>query len=435
MKTTSQSALVHAIPGPDDILRRELPNGIIVLARANPHSPSVTVSGYLHAGGIFDQDATLGLADFTASALMRGTRSLDFNQLYDRLEAVGASLGFSGGTHTAGFGGRSLADDLPMLLGLLADTLRQPAFPARQVERLRAELLTSLDFQMQDSRDRAGMAFDELVYPGHPYSRPDEGTPQTIRRIRRGDLVRFHQRHYGPHGMVIALVGGVEPERAADLVTAALGDWRNPRQPETPDLPEWQPPTERRERRVVMADKSQADIMIGTAGPPRSAPDFRAASIGDHILGKFGMMGRLGARLREEAGLAYYAYSSLHSSPGPGAWYAAAGVDPRNVSQAIDLILDEIDRFTREPVSPDELSDVQSNLIGSQPIALESNMGVASLLLHIERHNLGLDYLQHYQQEITSVTPEQVLAAAARYLPVDRLAVVVAGPKEELPDA
>ncbi len=138
-------------------------------------------------------------------------------------------------------------------------------------------------------------------------------------------------------------------------------------------------------------------------------------------------MGRLGERLREQAGLAYYVYSGLGSSVGPGAWLAAAGVAPGDLDQAIGMILEEIARFTTEPVTAEELADVQSYLIGSQPISLESNIGVASLLLHIERHTLGLDYLQRYPGLVQAVTPEMIQTAAARYLQVDRLAVVAAG--------
>src|SRR5512143_1827385 len=97
-----------AFPGPHDITRAELSNGIVVLARANFNSPSVVLSGYMQAGSLSDPRDKLGLADFTASMLMRGTAHRSFQQNYDLLESVGASLGFSGGTHTTSFGGRAL---------------------------------------------------------------------------------------------------------------------------------------------------------------------------------------------------------------------------------------------------------------------------------------------------------------------------------------
>jgi len=429
--TTAPKLSRNAIPGSDDVLRKQLSNGIVVLARANFNSPSVIVQGYLQAGSLFDPVPKSGLADFTASALMRGSKKHSFSHIYEQLESVGASLGFSGATHSASFSGRALVEDLPMLFGLLSETLQSPVFPAGQVEKLRAGLLTSLDLQQQDTKDRAGIAWDQIVYPNHPYGRQDEGTPQTVRAIKRRDLQVFHRNHYGPKGLVVAVVGGIEPEAAVALVEEYLGDWRNKAQPEPPPLPEWQPLAEQKDLRIPMAAKSQSDMIIGTAGPARSAEDYLPAALGNMVLGNFGLMGRLGDSLREKAGLAYYVYSSLGSSLGPAAWTVEAGVDPKDVGRAIDLIFEELHRFVTQPVTGEELSDVQANLIGSLPLSLESNAGVASRLLHLERHQLGLDYLRQYPDMIRAITPEAILAAASRYLTLDRLAVVVAGPPEE----
>src|SRR4030042_2567770 len=124
-------------PGPYDIVRRELPNGITILVRPNKSSLSVVVTGYLSAGAIFEPDDKLGLAGFTALSLMRGTTQRDFQQIYEALESSGASLGIDGGTHTIGFYGHDLAEDLDLLSGTLSQTWRHPIFPSDQVERLR----------------------------------------------------------------------------------------------------------------------------------------------------------------------------------------------------------------------------------------------------------------------------------------------------------
>ena len=275
------------------------------------------------------------------------------------------------------------------------------------------------------------VAWDQAVYPNHPYGRQDEGTPETVRAIKRRDLQAFHRKHYGPKGLVVSVVGGIDPEAAVTLVEEHLGGWRNASQAAPPPLPAWQPLAKQKDLRISMPAKSQSDLIIGTAGPARSAEDYLPAALGNMVLGNFGLMGRLGDSLREKAGLAYYVYSSLGSSLGPGAWTVEAGVDPKDVGRAIDLIFEELRQFVNEPVTAEELSDVQANLIGSLPLSLESNSGVASRLLHLERHQLGLDYLRQYPEMIQAITPEAVLAAASRYLPLDRLAVVIAGPPEE----
>ena len=134
--------------------------------------------------------------------------------------------------------------------------------------------------------------------------------------------------------------------------------------------------------------------------------------------------------IREQSGLAYYAYSSLSAGIGPGSWEVAAGVNPANVEKAIDLSLRELKTFVEKGVTEEELSDSQANFIGRLPLSLESNGGVANALLNIERYNLGLDYYQGYAERIRAVTPDQVLEVARKYFDLTKLAIATAGPKK-----
>lgn len=423
-----EKRLSCSLPGSDDIQRTVLSNGIILLTRSNFNSPSVVLSGYLQAGALFDTDDKLGLADFTASSLMRGTVQLDLQQIYDALESVGASLGFSSSTHTTGFGGRSLVEDLPLLFDLLFAALRKPVFPLEQVELLRAQLLTGLAIRAQDTSDMASLTFDQIVFDKHPYSRPDDGFTETVSAIKRDDLLEFHHRFYGPRGMVIAVIGAVEHEQVVDHLQRVLGDWENPEQPQSLELPVLNPLREMVKRHTTIAGKSQADIVIGAAGPKRTDPEYMAASLGNSILGQFGLMGRLGDVVRKRSGLAYYASSILSAGVGPGAWYASAGVNPANVQKTVGLIIHELTNFVEFGVTAEELQDSQANFIGRLPLSLESNAGVASALLNIEHYDLGLDYYRHYPDLVAAVTPEAVLETARKYIQPERLAVATAGP-------
>ncbi|HEX9090239.1 MAG TPA: pitrilysin family protein, partial [Anaerolineales bacterium] len=345
----------------------------------------------------------------------------------EALEANGASLGLDGGTHSVGFYGHALAEDLDLLTKTLAEALRQPVFPPDQVERLRNQLLTGLAIRAQDTSEVASLAFDELVYAGHPYSRPEDGHPETIQAITRQDLISFHKKHFGPRGMVISVVGGVDPERAVESVVRYLGDWENPAQPEPPSLPAVKPLGEMISRQVNLPGKSEADIIMGVAGPPRKSPDFLAASLGNNILGQFGLGGRIGDSVRERSGLAYHASSSLSGGIGPGPWLFLAGVDPNNLDKTIALIRQEIARFVSEPVSTEELADSQANYIGRLPLSLEANAGVAAALLNLERYELGLDYYLRYPNLVNALTAAEILETAQRYLNPERLAIATAG--------
>jgi zinc protease len=418
----------RSLPGADDIYRVVLPNGITVLARPNFNSPSVSISGYLWAGALTETDDKLGLADFVASSLARGTQKRSFDQIYNELEAVGASMGFNSGTHTTSFGGRALVEDLPLVLNLLSESLRWPTFPKIEVEKLRIQLLTGLSIRAQDTSDMADMIFDQILFKGHPYSRPGDGYPETIKAITRGDLVKFHRSFFGPRGLVIAIVGAVEPKKAVDHVQRVLGGWQVEGQKEAPALPPHSGLVKTVKRHHKIAGKSQSDIVIGTIGPRRSDPEYMAASLGNSVLGQFGMMGRIGDVVREKSGLAYYASSSLSAGLGPGSWDVSAGVNPQNVNKAIDLIIRELKRFVKNGVTAQELADSQANYIGRLPLSLESNGGVAGALLNIERQQLGLDYYRDYAGLVRAVKREHVLETVRKYIDPDRLAIVTAGP-------
>ena len=417
-----------SLPGPKDIYKAVLSNGITVLARSNFNSPSVSLGGYLPAGSIFESDEKLGLADFVSSSLMRGTKTRSFDAIYNELESVGASMGFDSGVHNTSFGGRSLVEDLPLVLKLLSESLQAPAFPKDEIERLRAQFLTGLAMRAQDTSEMADMAFDQMLFDGHPYSRPSDGYPETIQSITRKDMQEFHRLYFGPRGMVIVIVGAIHPKKAAEEVEKLLGGWQVPGQAAAALLPPHKPVKRPMKRHHTIAGKSQTDLIMGSVGPSRRDPEFLSASLGNSVLGQFGMMGRIGDVVREKSGLAYYAYSALDSGMGPGRWDVAAGVNPSNVKKAINLIEKELRRFVKSGVTKEELADSQKTYIGRLPLSLESNNGIVSALLNIHRFDLGMDYYHRYEGMVRSVNRDDVLETARKYIDPDRLVISTAGP-------
>ncbi len=418
----------NSLPSPEDIYQAVLPNGITVLARANFNSPAINISGYLPAGAIFETDDKLGLAAFAASMLMRGTQRYTFDSMFNELETAGASLGFDAGVHNSSFWGQSLVEDLPLLLKLISEALFHPTFPKNELERLRTQLLTILSLRKQDTSSMAGMLFDKYLYPDHPYGKPLDGYEETIQSITRKDLSDFHRLHYGPRGMVIGIVGAIQPKKAVEAVEKVLGGWSVPGQKEPPVLPPHKPVRRMIRKHHRIGEKSQSDLLVGTLGPYRTSPDFMAASLGNSVLGQFGMMGRIGHVVREKSGLAYYAYSSLSAGTGPGSWVVSAGVNPKNLDKALDLIDVELRRFVKHGVTKQELADNQANYIGRLPLSFESNGGMVGAILNIHRYQLGMDYYQRYEGLVRSVTRDDVVEAARRYINPDRLVIATSGP-------
>jgi zinc protease len=431
MKDTTESRPavkpVSPLPGPDDVLRTTLPNGITVLARENWSAPSVVIEGYVLAGNLDEPEGKPGVASFTASMLSRGTRHRTFSEINEAIESIGASIGFSPDRHITNFSTKSLAEDLDLVLAVLADELRSPAFPAEYVDRVRGLRLTALAERENDTRQMAGRTFRELMFGAHPLGRDMLGTRESLAAINRDGLARFYEQFYGPAEMVVAVVGALKVDEAVKRIADAFGDWDHVR----PARNLLDPVLHRdgvRARHVSMPDKTQSDVILGWPAMRRASPDFDAARVANTVLGVFGMMGRLGANVREKQGMAYYAYSRLSADREPGTWTSIAGVDPANVKRAVKAMLVEVQRMRDELVPEDELEDTKRYLTGSLPLQLETNDGVASILADIEWHQLGLDYIERYADIINGVTPEQIRAAAQKYLDPQAYVMATAGP-------
>lgn len=423
----TQNNTAH-FPNEQTIHRFQLANGITILSYSNMASKSLTIFGMFESGSAWDKPGKAGTANFTASMLMRGSETYSFQEINTRLESVGARLSFSAGTMNTWFQGRSLVKDFPMLLSLAYDCLTKPTFPEEYVARLRNQLLTSLLIRDQDTQARASLEFNKILYKDHPYGTPVDGYTDTISKITREDLIQHH-RTYQPSNTIITVSGALSQQEIESVVREQFEQWTSEVKKEEAYFPEFTPLSAETRVHIPIEGKSQSDIQMGAFGPSRISPDYYAAYLGNHVLGQFGLYGRIGRSVRNKAGLAYYALSSLNALPEIGSWEFNAGVNPANVEKAITLIKEEISRYLDEPLQEEELENSKSHLIGRLPMSLESNTGIANALLSIERFNLGLNYLQNYESCISNINPEQILEASRRYLDPEKLVIISAGAK------
>jgi zinc protease len=405
-----------------------LDNGVVVLVYERFASPSVVVEGVVRVGALLEEVEHSGLANMTAAGLLRGTAVHDFDAIYESLEGVGASLSFSSGYHTTGFSGHCLREDLDLLLDIAAGALREPTFPEKEMELVRGEILTGLHMRADDTQQMANLTFNELIYSGHPYGRSSNGTISTVQALNAESCRQFHRHYYGPQEMIITIVGAIKAPEALAKVTAVLGDWQNLQKPPLPLVPDMPRPREMMRALVPMPDKQQADLRLGLPGPYRAAPDYLDVSLMNTILGVFGMMGRIGRKVRGEQGLAYYAYSQLQGGLGPAPWCAVAGVAPESIEAATQSILDEIARIQQELVPAEEVADSIAYRTGSLPVGLETNSGLAGVIEDLELYQLGLDYLETFTPTMHAITPERIQAAAQKYLSTTEIGIAVAGP-------
>jgi zinc protease len=423
------TATALQFPSSANIRREVLDNGVVVLVYEKPSVESVVVVGSLTAGAIVNPPEQAGLAAFTAEALSYGTTNRDFNTFHTELELMAADLDADGGRFKTAFNGKALAEDLPNLLTLLSDMLRNPAFASDEIERLRGQLVTGIKYSLQDTRYLARRGFYEALYPvEHPYHYATQGTLETFEGLSVDDLRAYHAQYYGPKGMQLVIVGNVQADDAVNAVRDALGDWQNPGQPGMAAIPA--PPVITAGNRVhtPVAGKTQSDLVLGFMGPSRYSDDYQAAVLANSILGQFGMMGRIGDIVREEKGLAYYSYSTLDAGHGQGPWMGVAGIAPDKVDEATDAMVNEFRRMAEEPVGDEDLENVQMYYTGSLPLQLESSRGIANTILRMESYKLGLDFLLSYQDMIMGITKDDIQRVAQHYIQPENVVVSVAGP-------
>ena len=413
---------------PETVTRHQLGNGAVILAKENPASASVSIAGSLKAGSLYESDTTAGLASLTASMLRRGTRKHTFQEINVALDEVGASLSFSAEADGVAFGGRALAGDFELLVGLLGEILMGPAFPEAELGKLRGQILTHLGVLETDTTYRADCAFMASLYPqGHPYARPIMGTRDTVQALTAKALAEFHNAYYHPQTLIVAVAGAVKQDRVLDRFAAVLGQWQVKGAPELQIIPPAETPPEIITRRVELPAKAQVDLIWGIIGTSRTSSDYYAAMMANLILGRLGLMGRLGENVRDQQGLAYYVGSTLDVGLGPQPWSIMAGVHPSNVERTVASILGEVQRLRDDPIRDEELEEGQSYLTGVLPLHLETNEGIAHILLDIEDYGLGLDYLLRYPGIVSGISKEEVQRVALKYLTPDRYVLAMAG--------
>jgi zinc protease len=423
----SRNGHATSVPHSGNIARFELANGILIYAYENFASPATVINGYLIAGALDEPRDRLGLAGFAADCLTRGTLHHSYEHIFETTESMGANLGVSGGMFTTGFFIKSLSEDLSAMLDLLGEVIRFPTFPEAEVEKERAEWLTSLQERTNSTRAMCGLAFAELCYPEtHPYHFSTDGYPDTARTITLDDVREFHGRFYAPAGMVFTVTGAVTAERARDLIAARFGDWSAER-PEREPLPDAPKIAGTPRRHVSMPGKSQSNLALGFPGPSQFDPDWLPGAMMNSILGQFGMYGRLGESVRKEEGLVYYIGSRFEGGLGPGSWNLYAGTNPSTVDRVVEISLGEMRRIRERKVKHTELDDNQAYFIGVMPLQMETNEGIAGQILNMVRYKRGLDWLLTYPDRVRAITTADVQRLAQRWLDPENYVLATAG--------
>ncbi|MEE8109515.1 MAG: pitrilysin family protein [bacterium] len=409
--------------------RNVLPNGIVLLHSEQRSLPLVTVRIIFRAGSATEPADRAGLASLTARLLKEGTQERTATELAEAIDTLGGRIGIGASADTASGGITVLRSDLEEGMRLLAEMILRPVFPEKELRRKVKETIGRIERSKQNPASQARVAFRKALYGSHPYGRRVSGEVKTLRSITREDVVRFHRDHYRPGGAIVAAVGDVSLREIRELLDRIFAGWSG----SPPRMPRLRDPSFPGKREVIKIQRrvAQARVLFGHPGVRRDNPDYYAVRVMNYILGGGGFESRILSAIREEKGLAYSAWSYFSVGLYGGSFQAGLGTKNDTANRALDALFEQIRQIREKLVTEKELADAKAFLTGSFPLRLSGNRNIASLLTTIEMYGLGLDYVEKFPRLIGSVTREDALRVAKKYLHPDNGVLLVLADNEK----
>ncbi len=396
------------------IEKTSLGNGLRVLIKRNPSQPVVAIRAVFLAGLRAEPQEQRGVSLFTARMMPRGAAGQSAQEIAELFDSMGGQFGASSGNNSLYVSAQCLSEDLPETIRVMSDCIRRPDFPTEEVERLRNLLVAARRRQKDDWHTELIEAFKQRFYEAHPYRYSTLGTIEELQAIQRSDLAAFHARYCVPNNMVLAVFGDVEPETVKALVEQQFGDWARAPGFIPPDPPA--PSLQQQSESVEIA--TQHDLGAVFLGYPGfTFEDTRARYVADVLdAASSGIRlprGRLHEALRGgERGLVYEVHAYNFVGFERGYFGAYAGCRPDQVKHVGDIMLQELQRLRTTPITPDELHAAQRTCITADVLDRQTSGSQAMESALNELYGLGYDYAHRYQEQILSVTADEVQALA-----------------------
>lgn len=413
------------------IERVVLANGMVVYLMENHMLPLVKAYAVIRTGELYEPAEKAGLASLTG-AVMRtgGTDAMTPDEVNETLEFVAAEIGVSIERERGIATLDVLKKDLDTGLRLFADILRRPRFDESKIALRKAELAEEFRRENDDPEETLFREFRELLYGDHAYARRVIGYPETVARITRDDLARFHRRFFHPNNIIMGVSGDFERDEMLAKLNAVFGDW--PRAeldiPEPPAIPA----DFTRSLNFVEKEIVQSNIVIGHLGIDRLDPDYYAAYVLNYILGGSGFNSRLTENVRTKAGLAYSVGSYVFAPRYRGFFFAYCFTKTESTEQAILMILDELERVRREQVTDEEFSRARNAIENQFVFRFQTAERIVRQKVEIEYIGLPMDYLERYLDIIRAITKEDLVRVAKRLIHPERATILVIGTPEAI---
>lgn len=394
--------------------------------------PVITVKmAFRDAGGTSDEKGKYGRALLLASLLNEGAGELDALAFNQALENRAIQMSFNADDDLLTVNMQTLSEHADKAFELLALALTKPRLDEDAIARMKAQMHSSLRQMEEQPRYAASKALAEAVYASHPYANPTEGTHEDIEAITKADLQDQLKRYVTSGNLLMSVVGDVDEAGLQALAKKHLSPLPTEFSPrhEVPKLK----PMAMGQTEVQRRSIPQTVLLFAGPGIERSSKDFYIAYVLNHLLGGGTLTSKLGDAIREQRGLAYYAYSQLQIMDHGALLVGGFGTRNEQAAEALQVMMDTLRSARNGEITQDEVDEAKSYIIGAFPLALSSNEGIASMLLVMQRFGLGKDYLAERNDLIDAVTREDIIRVAKTLIQPQQLTVVGVGdPAENL---
>jgi zinc protease len=414
-------------------VERTLANGLRVIVIENHATPLVGAQLMVRNGGEVDPPQLSGVADMTAELLTKGTKTRTAPQIAQEIEALGGVLSSGAGWDASRASVNVIASKTEQAVAILADVVRNPVFKEEEIERLRQQYLDNLSVGMNSPGQLASWVGSRVVFGDSPYGHPVSGTPESIPRIKREDVVAIHSTIYRPDNAVLVIGGDIRSADAFALAEKLFGDWAKPASggPAGSTASKAAAGAAGKQRVVVidMPGAGQAAVVFARRGIARTDPDFYTGIVANSVLS--GYSGRLNQEIRIKRGLSYGARSSLDTRRDVGPFVASAQTKNQSGAEVASLLVGELSRLSSEAVSEAELTPRKAVVIGGFGRSLETTEGLVAQVASLALYGLGLDEINRYIASVQAVTPAQIQKFAGSRLGATDAHIVIVGDAKE----
>lgn len=391
------------------------------------HMPIIAVRLWLRGGA--RQESIPGQALITGRILAEGSHHRGWREIAEDAENLGMILQSFGSYETIGVSIDALAGDWEKALDWLAELVLEPSFPAERCDWLCRQAEGELESLMDQPEAKTGRAFLEQLYDPHPYSRPLQGSGESLGRIEAEHCRELHHRGLGWGGLAV-VTGQIDEDAVQSRLDGLFQDLGG----DAEGVPTLDAPTGLGEphREVTAGEADQVHIYAGHLTIPRRHPDTVALSLLAVVLGAgAGMSGRLPERIREQEGLAYHVDVATYAGAGldAGRLVTYVATSPKTAAAAEQALREELTRLLESGIKDDELEEARSYLIGRDPFRRETARQWADLLAEARFYGLDSDRAEWVVKKLQATQREDVEEAARRWIRPDELKVTVGRPK------